>query len=243
MACFSAGAINGGSWPNRLTSRIFDVNPFKLPWAIYLTGGLTVIALGVLIFFAMRDLDRRNAVALQHPAPARVAIEKFDPRKDVAAEHEINVVAQADMSHRIDLAETKDGDEKSHWTVIPLYAVGTKEPIEPAPGLLVADYEMTRVQLDRLTINQGVFGPILALDGVIGKDPTRNSRLRDVLGNKSLAAPNALIVAPFANGREAAFAATGPTLAATIISIGLMLIAYGVFRCWREPIEDAEYYA
>lgn len=219
------------------------MNPFKLPWPVYLAAGLVFAALAALFYNFGKEDDAKRTLALRSPPPKAVGIEKFSRAVNSGPSGEIIVIGQADVDHWAELSETKNGEEKRHWTLIPLYAADATDPIGASPGMIVADGVLNRAEIAKMTTGQGPFGPILRIDGEIAENPaTYGSDARNELARMRLNG-NAVMVAPYKGSRIEELQPRGPGLAIVTGVIGLLLILYAFFRRWREPIEEANYYA
>ncbi len=216
-----------------------------MSWKIFAGAGAFVLLLGTLICFAVSASEDQNAAALRRPPPAAVGVEGFN-RANEGIDHEVTIVGQLDLANWMEYTITKNGDEKHHWSMIPLYPASAAAVTGPAPGAMVRDGMITDAEIRKLTIGKGAFGPIVRINGKrFAYDGMENDALNKALGGRVENPWNGLVkVEPFVGGRTAALTPVSVIpLVVVVALLGFGLIGFGLYRRHREPIEEANYYA
>lgn len=212
---------------------------FRLPPLVYLIAAPLGLALAVFLFFNDRQNEADKAAARRGKPPAAVLIEKFDPARNTGLAHEVNVVGQVDASRMFELTRGKDGAARERWVMAPVYATTATQPQGPAIGLMMQRGSIDDAQLQKLVVTQGPFGPILLLNGFAVDRTSESEALGEINGRIQLA-PNALLIDPFENGREAGLApsTSGRDSAILVLVIALLVGAFGAFRFFSERNRD-----
>lgn len=212
---------------------------FRMPWWVYFALAPLAVAGAGYTWLDDRHAEAEKAAALRQSPPAPVAIEAFDPARNVARAGEVMVTGQVDFTDAMELTETKRGVEEHHWTIAPIYPASAADTAAPATGVFVHDGAISDEQIKRMVTGTGPVGPVLKIDGLRRTDDTTEQAVRKGLTKiRTVDAP--LLVDPFVAGRSAGLA---PSTAGLSLAIGLLVLAMvlggvGAFRRSIRPMPE-----
>jgi hypothetical protein len=194
------------------------------------------------LYFAGEDDEQARALARARPAPAAVAIETFDARRDRGPSGEVVVVGQVDTAMRVSSSRSKDGNVTDRHVIMPIYPVSARSIAEPARGVLVQQGRLRADQLDRFKIGDGPIGPVLRLNGQLLADHEAKRGLEAGFGGQVLITRSALYIDPYEEGRDAALApnTSGRDAAIFMGTISLLIGLLGAFLQWRRVKRERE---
>lgn len=209
---------------------------FRLPVWVYLIVAPLGIALAGYLYLDDRQAEADKAIARAGKAPAPVKIETFDASRNTGAAHEVNVVAQVDVSQMMELTQSKKGSVRERWVLAPIYSTVAADTKAPALGLLIQRGGASDDQLRSLVVADGPIGPVMKLDGFLLDKSAENTAI-DQMRDRVQLAPGAIFIDPFEAGRDAGLAAsTGGRDSALIVLVGSLLVAaYGLFHFFARP--------
>lgn len=172
---------------------------FALPWWIL---GVFAILLGSYMAQAVPEALATNAAAkiaqIDGPPPLR-ALHEFDPRRDVTAQGEVNIVATYDSSSGVITLDLMGPD----MVAVPLFAKGR-------PEVAAIAYALTSQEASLLTYlsSQGVgMRHSVQVNGSLRQDGVFFEAARAALAQNGLRSSQALVtMRPYLDGRQAGLA-------------------------------------
>lgn len=171
-------------------------------------GAAAVLAVGYFLQVSENEREVRKAAALAAGPPPVVNIEDYDRATDRTDMGEVNLRAQLDFS--MDYQLTLEGSSSTDRALmVPLMEAETGEPVGVAlyTGRNFQFEDMEPMALLAKSQGFGEVGPILHLNGETGPLGKWDEIVEDSFREQGRAfAPGFLIVYPYVDGREAAFA-------------------------------------
>ncbi|PCJ86811.1 MAG: hypothetical protein COA52_14585 [Hyphomicrobiales bacterium] len=159
------------------------------------------------------QIDRR-AAALAAGPPAVVEFSAFDPALHQSSYSEVRLMVQLDLRYDSRLTLEKSGTDHLAY-MVPILPVEPNGDIINSQAVGVAIWDGSGFSFDDISPGDlvdegksfGAFGPILVLNGLVSSVGELDSLVDDALSEGGLVlAPDALILRPFLDGREAGLA-------------------------------------
>ena len=216
---------------------------FRLSPIAYFVLAPLAAALGVFLYFDMSGDDAARAKALSHAAPPEIAIEKFDAAKNVSDADEVTILAQLDLATMSEVVRTKRGSERGRTSLGMLYPTDAKAATGKATGMMVVDGSIGDDQLSKIVVAEGVFGPIVKLNGTIGAESGKSSETDMATEKTAGLAPDAIYIEPFLNGRAVDLAPRGGggELLGFLLFAAALIGGYGWFRLQRQRKNERDW--
>jgi hypothetical protein len=102
---------------------------FRSSWKVQAFLAVLCFALATLVFFGHRQIEAEKAQALKDGIPAPVSLNAFDPKRDIHAADEVNVVGWINPDYNYLLTETTKRKRGSYDTVRRMFVLlGPDEP-------------------------------------------------------------------------------------------------------------------
>lgn len=207
-------------------------------WVHFLLAG-GIAGLGAYVTFAETESRAEIARMANEAAPEAVPIEAFSSDKRFYLPVEVNVSAQIAMDHKVRLVETTNGKTTSERLMFILLAPDASAEARTAQGAVILHPDELEAFAAWATLKtlmggrEGAQGPVMQLDGMVDS-PSDKSHIKTALKNQGYtAAKDFLYIAPFLEGRAAAFAKElegEPLTLAPFLKFASVFVLAGVLR-------------
>lgn len=204
--------------------------------------------LAAVCWYGGNDEEERKALARSRPPPPETPIESFDRARHQGASGEVVVLGQLDMGRLTNISIRKNGKERDHYVIAPIYPVGAKERTEAARGVLVQIGELSTGEIRSFTVGEGPIGPLVRLNGELLSRAEASEAMEEGFDGKVAITRDRLYIDPYDAGRDAALAPSTNLRGAAFFFLGLALLSVtgGAFAQWllarRERAESDGYY-
>jgi len=206
----------------------------RLPIWLYLGIGILVLAIGWVIKVSIDLSEQNKAEALLLPAPEAVLLEEFNPKTDVGAGEEVTIRAQlaAELTAKL---STLDGEIPVFGTFFGLFPVTALDSKRSISAILLSENIILEQSfIDKITVGNGPFGPIVEINGRIGSPSNVQVPIARSLEGFGRVLPDDIVtIVPFVDGREVALRPDldkGSQVFSIFGLIGGIYIAYGLLR-------------
>lgn len=206
----------------------------RLPIWLYFSIGILVLAIGWVFKISIDLTEDSKAEALLLPAPEAVLLEEFNLGRDVGAGDEVTVRAQlaTDVTAKLSTIEDETTVYGTFYGMFPVTALDSKRAVSAI--LLSENVILEQSFLDKMTVGNGPFGPIVEINGRIGSLSNVQVPIARALEQFGRVLPDDIVtIVPFVEGREIALQ-PDPNKGSQVFSIfglvGAIYIAYGALR-------------
>lgn len=183
-----------------------------LAWPCLLAGFGALGFGGWVLLQEMHKAKEFEVLALA-PQPQAVAIEAFDPERDVQASGEVHVIGQLDLAMQYDiLAPNPTGGPDHLGVMIPIYPQGADSTGGSALAVILYDQGPGGETIGETEVNtliaqidgEGAVGPLISLGGTVVNPGLYRALVLDAFAQDGRTlAQDFLAIAPFRAGRAA----------------------------------------
>jgi hypothetical protein len=215
-------------------SNVFRVF-FRLPWWAYIVLGFLTLPAALLFYQTSVQAEVTKLQARAGAGPDLVDLTYFNAAENLGLGDEINIVAQINPAYTSEIQFKRFAGSNGNSHMFVLFGGADNEAEKIAQGIVIArDRDEFLAWMRQRVLGTGEYSPIFHINGKVETSHGIGSLISNAFANNGLTrSDDFIVVIPFVDGREAAFApsdANPMTVPLGLLAAGSLLLFMGLKR-------------